>query len=121
VALAVAATGLLLSLGFTERRRTFALARALGARPRQLGGFVWGEVLLVALGGALFGSLLGWTLSAMLVKVLTGAFDPPPTALAVPWAYLAAVAAVTGAAAALAAFRAITVAGRPALEVLRDL
>jgi len=31
-------------------------------------------------------------LSRMLVGVLTGVFDPPPTALAVPWAYLAATA-----------------------------
>ena len=30
----------------------------------------------------------------MLVKVLTGVFDPPPDALAVPWGYLAALAAV---------------------------
>ena len=28
----------------------------------------------------------------MLVKVLTGVFDPPPSAIAVPWAYLTAVA-----------------------------
>jgi putative ABC transport system permease protein len=37
---------LLLTLGFTERRRTFALARVLGAHTRQLGGFVWCEVLV---------------------------------------------------------------------------
>ena len=30
----------------------------------------------------------------MLVKVLTGVFDPPPDALAVPWGYLAAVVAL---------------------------
>jgi len=121
LALAAAATGLLLTLGFTERRRTFALARALGARPRQLGGFVWGEVLLVTVGGASFGALLGWLLSEMLVKVLTGVFDPPPSALAVPWPYLGTVVAVTAAATGLAALRAIAVARRPALEVLRDL
>jgi putative ABC transport system permease protein len=28
----------------------------------------------------------------MLVGVLNGVFDPPPTALTVPWAYLAATA-----------------------------
>ena len=45
----------------------------------------------------------------MLVKVLTGVFDPPPEHLAVPWAYLGIVAgiAVFGlVAAALAAIRA---------------
>ncbi len=40
LALAVASTGLALGLGFSERRRTFAIASALGASPRQLGGFV---------------------------------------------------------------------------------
>jgi putative ABC transport system permease protein len=40
--LTAAATGLTLGLGFHERRRTFAIATALGARSNQLGGFVWG-------------------------------------------------------------------------------
>jgi putative ABC transport system permease protein len=38
------------------------------------------------------GAVLSWALSRMLVGVLTGVFDPPPTALAVPWTYLAATA-----------------------------
>ncbi|MCA1695691.1 MAG: hypothetical protein LC749_13725 [Actinobacteria bacterium] len=37
----------------------------------------------------------------MLVKVLAGVFDPPPAALAVPWAYLGAVASAALAAVAL--------------------
>src|SRR5262249_18258434 len=41
--LAGAATGLTLALGLAERRRTFAIAHALGAKPRQLGSFVWSE------------------------------------------------------------------------------
>jgi putative ABC transport system permease protein len=52
LALAVSATGLLLTLGFAERRRTFALARVLGAHPRQLGGFVWAEVIFTGLIGS---------------------------------------------------------------------
>ena len=36
--LAIAASGLALGLGFQERRRTFAIAGALGAKSRQLGG-----------------------------------------------------------------------------------
>ena len=52
LALAVASTGLALGLGFSERRRTFAIASALGANPRQLGGFVWGESALVDRGRA---------------------------------------------------------------------
>ena len=58
----------------------------------------------------------------MLVKVLTGVFDPPPDALAVPWGYLAAVLALTRrapvAAAGAATLRALR---RPAIEELREL
>src|SRR5205085_12398677 len=54
--LAAAASGLALGLGFRERRRTFAIAAALGARRRQLGGFVWSESLFVAGGGTLLGT-----------------------------------------------------------------
>ncbi|WP_436762242.1 ATP-binding cassette domain-containing protein [Streptosporangium sp. V21-05] len=84
LALALTATALLLILGFTERRRTFALAAVLGARPRQLGAFVWTEVAVVGAGTTLFAALGGWALSHMLVTVLSGVFDPPPSALALP-------------------------------------
>jgi putative ABC transport system permease protein len=120
LALALAATGLLLMLGFTERRRTFALARVLGAHPRQLGGFVWSEVLVTGVAGATLGTLAGWFLSLMLVKVLTGVFDPPPSHLSVPWAYLGVVAALAVAGLALAALTTIRAARRPPLTVLRD-
>ena len=120
LALALAATGLLLMLGFTERRRTFALARVLGAHPRQLGGFVWSEVLVIGVAGSTLGALAGWFLSQMLVKVLTGVFDPPPSHLAVPWAYLGVVAALAVAGLALAALTTIRAARRPPLTVLRD-
>ncbi|MEV6865068.1 ABC transporter permease [Streptosporangium subroseum] len=119
--LAVAATALLLILGFTERRRTFALATVLGARSRQLGAFVWTEVLLVGAGTALFGGLGGWALSQMLVSVLTGVFDPPPSALSVPWPYLGGVAAVGVLGLAGAGAAAVRAARRPPLTVLRDL
>jgi len=56
LALAISATALLLTLGFVERRRTFALARVLGAHPRQLGGFVWSEVLVTGAVGAVLGA-----------------------------------------------------------------
>jgi putative ABC transport system permease protein len=119
--LVAAATGLLLALGFTERRRTFALAGVLGAGRRQLAAFVWSEVLVTTLVGALLGAGLGAALSQMLVKVLTGVFDPPPTRLTVPWAYLGAAAAVAVVVTVLAAGRAVVMARRPPLEVLRDL
>lgn len=119
--LIAAATGLVPALGFTERRRTFALAGVLGARRRQLAAFVWSEAIVTALIGALMGAALGATLSQMLVKVLTGVFDPPPTRLTVPWAYLGGGAAVAVAVTLAAAGHAVAKARRPPLEVLRNL
>jgi putative ABC transport system permease protein len=95
IVLVVAMAGLVLWLGFAERRRTFAIAGALGASPRQVGAFVWGEAIFIALGGLLLGAIGGWILSHVIVKVLTGVFDPPPDVLAVPWIYLALTVAVS--------------------------
>jgi putative ABC transport system permease protein len=119
--LAAASSGLALGLGFRERRRTFAIAAALGARGRQLGGFVWSESLFVAGGGLVLGAGLAAGITWLLVKVLTGVFDPPPDVVAVPWGYLAAalaLVAVTVAAAGAVTLRALE---RPAIETLRDL
>jgi putative ABC transport system permease protein len=119
--LVAAATGLLLWLGIAERRRMFAIASALGARPRQLGGFIWTETAFVTIGGVVLGAAGSSWLSWMLVKLLTGVFDPPPTAPAVPWAYLVLLAVVTVAAVATAGASALRGLRRPALETLRDL
>ena len=97
----IAATGLVLALGFAERRRLYALAAALGAKPRQLGAFLWAEAGFVLVTGIACGVLAGWALSQMLVAVLTGVFDPPPAALAVPWGYLVSLLALSIAAVAL--------------------
>ncbi|HYZ54138.1 MAG TPA: ABC transporter permease, partial [Streptosporangiaceae bacterium] len=121
LALAISATALLLTLGFVERRRTFALARVLGAHPRQLGGFVWSEVLVTGAVGAVLGGAAGWILSQMLVKVLSGVFDPPPAQLSVPWAYLGVVAALAVVGLIVSAVAAIRAARRPPLAVLREL
>ncbi len=121
IVLAAASTGLVLALGFAERRRTFAIATALGAKPRQLGGFVWSEASFVVAGGLLAGTIAGASLASMLTKVLTGVFDPPPAALSVPWAYLAAVAAVAVAAVAVTGIGTIRRAGTAPLTVLREL
>jgi putative ABC transport system permease protein len=121
LALAVSATALLLTLGFAERRRTFALARVLGAHARQLGGFVWCEVLVTGAAGAILGAIAGWVLSQMLVKVLSGVFDPPPENLAVPWAYLGIVAGIAVLGLVVAALATIRAARRPPLTALRDL
>jgi putative ABC transport system permease protein len=119
--LAAAATGLTLGLGFRERRRTFAIATALGARSRQLGGFVWSESAFVTGGGLVLGAAIAVGISGLLVKVLTGVFDPPPAGLAVPWGYLAAVAALACAAVLAAGVVTLRALRRPAIEELRDL
>ncbi|MFJ5029478.1 FtsX-like permease family protein [Streptomyces sp. NPDC088560] len=121
VLLAAGAGGLLLALGLAERRRTFAIATVLGARTRQLRGMVLTEALLLAAAGLAGGALIGWALSEMLVKVLTGVFDPPPAALAVPGGYLALTALAALAAVLAAALNGIRRARRPAVEELRDL
>jgi putative ABC transport system permease protein len=119
--LAAAATGLALGLGFQERRRTFAIASALGAKGRQLGGFVWSESVFVTVGGLALGAVIATAVSDMLVKVLTGVFDPPPDMLSVPWGYLAAVTALACASVAAAGAVTLRALHRPAIEELRDL
>jgi putative ABC transport system permease protein len=119
--LAIAATGLVLALGLIERRRTFAIASALGARAGQLAALVWTEVAFVTAVGLLAGALGGWALSTMLVAVLTGVFDPPPDALAVPWPYLALTAVLSIGSGALAAGAGVWAAGRAGPAALRDL
>ncbi|MBA3287211.1 MAG: ABC transporter permease, partial [Acidimicrobiia bacterium] len=121
LALAAAATGLTLWLGLTERRRTFTIAAALGATPRQLGGFVWAEAGLVTIVGVITGAVAAWALSSMLVKVLRGVFDPAPDNLAVPWTYLATVLAIAVIGTATAATAAIRHARTPHVELLRAL
>lgn len=121
VLLAAGAGGLVLALGLAERRRTFAVATVLGAKSGQLRGMVLTEALLLAAGGLAGGALIGWALSEMLVKVLTGVFDPPPASLSVPGGYLALTAGAAVVAVLAAALNGIRSAGRPAVEELRDL
>ncbi|CAN5755885.1 hypothetical protein BH18ACT15_BH18ACT15_02810 [soil metagenome] len=118
---AVAAAGLVLGLGLVERRRNFAIASALGARGRHLSAFVWSEASFVTLGGVIAGSLAGWEVSYMLVKILTGVFDPPPTHLFVPWLYLGLVAAASCLAVIVSGRAALSVARKSVVSVLRDL
>lgn len=121
VLLAAGAGGLVLALGLAERRRTFAITTVLGATRRHLRGMVLTEAIVLAAGGLAGGALIGWALSEMLVKVLTGVFDPPPAALAVPGGYLILTAVAAVAAVLAAALNGVRRARRPAVEELRDL
>jgi putative ABC transport system permease protein len=119
--LAAAASGLALALGFRERRRTFAIAAALGARAKQLGAFIWTESAFVTGGGLVLGGVIGAGIATMLVKVLTGVFDPPPDVLTVPWGYLGGMVALTLAVVGAAAGMTLRALRRPPVEELREL
>ncbi len=114
------ASGLLLALGLAERRRTFAILSALGAKSAQLGAFLWSEGLFVLLSGAVVGLLTGFGVAEMLVKVLTGVFDPPPEALAVPWSYLLWLLVAAAGATVLAISSARITSRQPVVQALRD-
>lgn len=121
IVLAAGAGGIVLALGLAERRRTFAIATVLGATRRQLRGLVFSEAAVLTAAGLAGGALSGWALSAMLVKVLTGVFDPPPATVAVPWAYVTATVLVALTAVAAAALNGVRRSQRPAVEELREL
>ncbi len=87
--LVAAAGGLVTGLGLTERRRSLAIVSALGASRQQLRRLSVGEPAFVVTVGLFVGAVVGATLSYLLVKILTGVFDPPPAHLAWPWPYLA--------------------------------
>ncbi|MEY2448810.1 MAG: putative transport system permease protein [Acidimicrobiaceae bacterium] len=118
--LVIVATGLVLALGVAERRRTFAIASALGARARHIASFVWSESAYVTIAGLLLGGVLAWALTHMLVAVLTGVFDPPPEGAAIPWSYLWALLAAALAAVVVASTVSIRIARRAPLSALRS-
>ena len=89
ILLAAGAAGLILGLGLAERQKMFAALKGLGADARQLGAFLWSEALFMLVPGIVIGGLLGLGVAQVLVKMLTGIFDPPPETLTIPWLYLA--------------------------------
>ncbi|HEY2197635.1 MAG TPA: FtsX-like permease family protein [Mycobacterium sp.] len=119
--LAAASGALVLALGLTERRRSFVIANALGATGRQLRSLVLAEAAALVGCGLTAGAVLGWALSRMLVSVLTGVFDPPPTALSAPWIYLAATVAATIVAIGVVSAATVRLARRSLLTVLSEL
>jgi putative ABC transport system permease protein len=121
VLVAAASAGLMLALGFSDRRRAFAILTAIGAKPKQLRGFLWAEGALVFVLGSGLGLIVGMIVAWMLVKLLTGVFDPPPEALALPLGYIAAMLVAVGLS-VIAAVR-MTHAGarKEATALLRDV
>ena len=116
-----AATGLVMALGLAERRRTFTILSALGAKPGQLGAFLWSEGLLILVSGSLIGVVLGFGVAEMLVKVLKGVFDPPPESISVPWLYLALLALAAAISTGVAVLGSQAASTRSKAEDLRDI
>ena len=121
ILLIAGASGLVLGLGLIERRRDFALLAAMGAKARQLGAFLWTEGLIILISGMALGFVTGFAIAKMLVKVLTGVFDPAPQALAIPWVYLIVLIVAGCLSTALAIVIAQRVAQRRAVETLRTI
>ncbi|MBZ6078877.1 FtsX-like permease family protein [Microvirga puerhi] len=112
--------GLVLALGLSERRQSFAVLTALGAKRRHRRAFLWSEGLLIVAGGTILGLVAGLGLTKVLVSILAGVFDPPPETLSIPWMYLGAT--VAGALVCSAAAIMIVEAHleEPDLEMLRS-
>jgi len=94
---------------------------ALGASLREIGWFLWSEIVVVLAAAVLLAVGLGWLLSLMLVAMLQHVFDPPPDHLAVPWMYLGALLAAAVLAALVAVTWSIRSIGRmPLGAILRE-
>jgi len=113
--------GMVLALGMAERRRNFAVMRLTGAGKKELDAFIHSETFLIFIGGAAAGILLGVGIAWMLVKVLSGVFDPPPEFLSLPWNYLALLLATALASTAAVSIGIGRLARRNALEEIRNL
>ena len=121
ILLIAGASGLVLGLGLIERRRDFALLAAMGAKGRQLGSFLWTEGLIILVAGMVLGFVTGFAIAQMLVKVLTGVFDPAPQSLAIPWAYLVVLILAGVLSTVAAVMIAQKVTQQKAIEALRTI
>lgn len=90
-----------LSMGVTERQRTLAMLRAVGATRMQIGRLVILEGLMLSLLGAILGSILGYALSASVTLLLESWFHLEPT---LDWFGVLAAGAIAVAAASVASF-----------------
>ena len=115
------AAGLVLALGLADRRRGFAILSALGAKPRQLSAFLWSEGMLIFTVGGAIGVAGGFGMAWMLVKLLTGVFDPPPDQLSIPWIYIFVLICAAFASVAAAVIGAQHETRIPAVQRLREM
>ena len=108
-AIVIVGLGVMLFLGaaFADRSSELATLVAIGAEPRQVLATLSIEAAAITGVAVVAGVLVGLAIGAMLVGVLTGIFDPAPSAPAFPVVQVAIVAllAALGAALAVAAFR----------------
>ena len=121
ILLIAGASGLVLGLGLIERRRDFALLAAMGAKGRQLGAFLWTEGLIILVAGMVLGFATGLGIAKMLVKVLTGVFDPAPSSLSIPRAYLGVLVAAGVLSTVIAIVIAQRVTQKRSIEALRTI
>lgn len=121
VVMAASAAGLMLALGFNDRRRSFAILTAIGAKRAQLGAFLWSEGALVVLGGCVLGLASGIMTAWMLAKLLTGVFDPPPEGLVLPLGYLALLILLVAASVTIAVSVTEVRLRKQAVDQLRDV
>jgi putative ABC transport system permease protein len=114
-------TALTLGLGIIERRRALVVLGVLGATRRQRSAFLAGEGRLLIGTGVVTGIVIGMSLGFLLIKLLTGIFDPPPEGMTVPVTYVGAIIL----AAFVAGFLSLSVLNRWSARVrtsdLRDL
>jgi putative ABC transport system permease protein len=121
VVFALACSGLALLGGIVERRRALVLLAALGADARQRGRFLTAEAGMLVGCGLAGGAVIGTAVAFLLVKVLTGIFDPAPALPTVPWSYVAGLLAVVTATTVLVVFGAGRFVARAGPSELRDL
>lgn len=113
--------GLQLALGLAQRRKSFAVLSALGAKRREL-VVMMGVEGMVTLGfGAVFGTLIGFAVAQMLVKLLTGVFDPPPDALSVPLPYLLTLGLAALISVTAAIFLSVRLADQEVAQTMRGM
>jgi putative ABC transport system permease protein len=75
----------------------------------------------VLVGGVVGGVVVGAAIAYLLVKVLTGIFDPAPDHATIPWGYLGLLIGLTVATASAIVAVMGRVASRAGLSTLREL